>query len=489
MNLAGSREPLRIGWASRDVTPDRPVLLRGQFHVRVSNEVRDPLTVTALALDTGADHCIMVSMDRVTIPDELRDGVRARLRNMELSGLDPQKVFMSATHTHTAPHVLPPDNPSIAIPWEAAGAEVMPPAEYGQFLIEQTADCIAEAWNARRPGGVSWGRGYAVVGFNRRQVKRDGTAQMYGDTSTADFSHIEGYEDHGVELLFTHAPDGRLTGMVVNLACPSQVTESALFVSADFWHEARCEIRSRFGDDVFILPQCSAAGDQSPHPMLNKRAEMRMLRLKGLCEKDEEFRFAQRVEIGRRIAAAVEDVYPAAARDIRFSVPLGHVVRTLALPRRTISPEELREAREQIAICTRKLEALKDRPPTDRERSFYYGRRGWYARVIERWEKAKNQPTVPMELHVVRIGDVAFATNAFELYLDFGIRMKARSPAVQTFVVQLAGPGSYLPTARAVAGGSYGAVAPSNVVGPEAGDLLVEETLSCIGALFRQQQP
>ena len=40
--------PLRIGWSGRDVTPERPVALRGQFHVRVSGRVNDPLTVTAL---------------------------------------------------------------------------------------------------------------------------------------------------------------------------------------------------------------------------------------------------------------------------------------------------------------------------------------------------------------------------------------------------------------------------------------------------------
>ena len=34
---------------------------------------------------------------------------------------------------------------------------------------------------------------------------------------------------------------------------------------------------------------------------------------------------------------------------------------------------------------------------------------------------------------------LAIATNRFELCLDFGIRIKARSKAVQTFVVQIAG--------------------------------------------------
>ena len=68
-----------------------------------------------------------------------------------------------------------------------------------------------------------------------------------------------------------------------------------------------------------------------------------------------------------------------------------------------------------------------------------------------------------MELHVIRIGDMAFASNRFELYMDFMHRIQARSPFVQTFVVQFAavpGPdgGTYLATER----GAWGrATAPA----------------------------
>ena len=45
-----------------------------------------------------------------------------------------------------------------------------------------------------------------------------------------------------------------------------------------------------------------------------------------------------------------------------------------------------------------------------------------------------------------------FATNPFELFLDYGMRIKGRSPALQTFVLQLTTPWcGYLPTERAVA--------------------------------------
>src|SRR5690606_39807558 len=91
---------------------------------------------------------------------------------------------------------------------------------------------------------------------------------------------------------------------------------------------------------------------------------------------------------------------------------------------------------------------------------------------------------LPVEVKVIRIGDVAIATNPFELYLDYGIRMKVKSPAVQTFVVQLAGGGSYLPTRRSILGGAYGAVPASTLFGPEGGTELVEKTVEMIKSLW-----
>ena len=67
----------------------------------------------------------------------------------------------------------------------------------------------------------------------------------------------------------------------------------------------------------------------------------------------------------------------------------------------------------------------------------------WYGATVERFEKQKTDPnpTYEMELHVLRIGDAVVCTNPFELFTDYGIRIKARSQAVQTFVIQLVGAG------------------------------------------------
>ncbi|HHX42036.1 MAG TPA: hypothetical protein GX715_18935 [Armatimonadetes bacterium] len=459
---------MKIGWASVDITPERPVVLRGQFHARISNRVNDPLLATALVLseESAGEHVVMVSCDRVSIPSGILQRVREAVAS-RAKGLDARRVFLNATHTHTAPEIeeghYPPQGP-----------EVMTPTEYADLFVDRVAECIARAWENQAPGAVGWGFGQAVVGHNRRASYFGGVSRMYGATNTPEFEQIEGYEDHGVDLLYTWDPEGRLTGMIVNLACPSQVTEGEHYVSADFWHEVRVELARRVGEGLFLLPQCSAAGDQSPHLLLHARAEERMRRLRGVTERE---------ELARRIVDAVTDVLPVAETEKHSDVPLRHAVRTLHLPARAVTRDEYEHAVREYETYER--QQVPEGNVAGFSRRFRMLNR--YRRVMERYRSQGEQPTFAVETHLVRVGDVGFATNPFELFLDFGERIKARSKAVQTFVVQLAGGGAaYLPTARAVAGQGYGAEPVSNHVGPEGGQVLVEESLAMLNAFWEE---
>jgi hypothetical protein len=200
-----------------------------------------------------------------------------------------------------------------------------------------------------------------------------------------------------------------------------------------------------------------------------KQAEERMLKLRGMT---------MRQEIGRRVANAVDEVLPIAKQAIQANLPLQHVVREIKLPRRMVTDEEAAEVRADLV----KLEAEAKAGINN------YRIMKRVQRALERYEKQGESPAIPTELHVIRLGDIAFATNRFELFLDYGIRIKARSPAVQTFLVQLAANdgwcGTYLPTARAVGGKGYGGGVYDNEVGPEGGQVIVEETVKALNELW-----
>ncbi len=422
--------PLYIGWASTDITPKQPVALVGQLSKRISKSVRDPLTATVLALETrghndSKEQAIMICCDVLFI----RKSIQSRLRRLvkpELPDFDVDKLFMNATHTHTAPGFI--DGAFKGLYDVSQNEGVMKASEYASFFLERIARAVVEAWRSRRPGAMSWALGHAVVGLNRRAHYFNGSSVMYGSTQRDDFSHIEGYEDHAVEMLFFWGQDQKLTGVVINLACPSQETEGLSVISADFWHDTRKEIRNRLGDNLNVLTQCSAAGDISPHRMFHKQAEDKMRQSRGL---------SWRQEIARRIANAVEEGLACAKKEIRTKTVFKHVVARIDLP--------------------------VHEPPSI---PFY-----------------ETDSVQPIEFHVIRLGDIVLATNPFELYLDYGIRIEARSRAALTFLVQLSCQHSgYLPTEKAIRAGGYSA--DKFVVGPRGGQVLVDETVRCINALW-----
>ena len=459
---------LLVGVASTDITPAGPVALVGQFNLRIARTVETPLTANVVVLesrdgDRSLDTAIMVSCDLIGIPAEVLRLVREEVQQ-RLPDLDTKKIFLNGTHTHTAP-VLEPGN--FVLPKEG----VTPVEEYRAFLVRQVADAVAQAWKGRSPGSVTWGLGHAVVAYNRRAVYADGSAQMYGKTNVPEFRGLEGYEDHDVGSLFFWNGAGKLISIVVNVSCTAQEVEGRSTVNADFWHPVREALHQRYGSDVCVLGWIGAAGDQSPHLMYRKAAEERMLQLRGLNRLE---------EIARRLDRAVDEAYQAVKDDRHADVPLIHRVETISLPMRLVTDAEYAEAKAAAQQAADQI--AKDPKATDQLQR----RMKWYEATVERFEKQQTDPspTHEVEIHILRIGDVVVCTNPFELFTDYGIRIKARSQAVQTFVVQLVGPGSYLPTERAVRGGSYSAVVHSGRVGPEGGQVLVDQTVELIDALW-----
>jgi len=214
-----------------------------------------------------------------------------------------------------------------------------------------------------------------------------------------------------------------------------------------------------------------------------------MFRLKGLLpETGGDFNMAQRTEIALRIAAAVDDALPAASRDIRDEIAFAHARSVLEAPARRLTPSDVRACQERIGFFENRVKVLghEGADPLSPEFSSCAGQLRYYQRALERHEgmASGRNTTVPVVIHALRLGDAAMVSNRFEFMLDFGERIKARSPAVQTFVVQLAGDGSYLATDRAERAGGYGAWFASTLVGHDGGQLIVEESLRMIEGMF-----
>jgi hypothetical protein len=458
-----------VGATTVDITPKLPVALMGQFHLRLAKEVETPLLANIVAMESregaNVDYTIFVACDLIVISPPIYAQAREAIKK-RLPGLDVNKIILTATHTHTSP-VL--DTILLKYPIPKQGVTQI--QEYLDFFCARVADAVAKAWEGRRPASITWGLSHAVIGYNRRSVYANGTAAMYGATEIPEFRGIEGPEDHDVNTLFFWNKAGKLIAMTVNVPCPAQEEENRDAINADFWHDARIELKKRFGQDIVVAGWAGASGDQSPHIRYRWKANERMHKLAGLSHTQ---------EIGRRIGVAVQEAYDVVKNDKHANVPLIHKVEKLMLPMRQVTEAERLDALKNRDRIAKEITA----DPASREQK--EGEMNWYGATVTLAEKQKSDPDLrfPSEVHVVRIGDVVICTSPFELFVDYSVQIQGRSKAVQTFVVQLAGAGNYLPTQKAKQGGGYSAIIQSTPVGPEGGMILVDRTVEMINSLW-----
>lgn len=455
---------LHLGATSVDITPDQPVGLDGQRSIRISKVPETPIQASVLAIesrdgDAVLDQAITVSCDLVAIRDGVLPAVRAKLEG-KLPDFDLQKLFLSATHTHTAPVTT---DGKYALPEDGS---VMKPSAYTDWMTTRIAEAVVEAWQKRAPGGkVAWGQSTAVIAQNRRPFYADGNAIMYGNPDSPNFRGIEAYEDHSLDVLYFWDAQDQMIATAINVPSPAQQVEGGKAIHADFWHPVRQQLRKKHGDQLQVIAWTGAGGDVTSRPIIGRAAEERMRKLRGDVSRLD--------EVAQRIVTGWEEALSGARHDIRSDVPFSHSVKLIDLPYRQVTMLERAAAMTEAA-------KFKDDPA----QKWNYA---WNQRVIDRFEAQKSGTQEPyqMELHALRLGDCAIGTNAFELFTDYGIQMKARSPGIQTFVIQLTGPGTYLPTERAVRHGGYGAVIQSSQIGPEGGQALVEETVAAWKALWQ----
>ena len=495
-------EKVLIGWAEESLVPSKKVSLSGQFFERISEYVESEITATAMAVEADGDCMILVSCDLTGIDTYVLEKTRKKFTVL-CPEVDPKKIILAATHTHTSHTLctgvasgtfvniknllnefLPEENlyEELVKPNES----VITPEEATEFVTDRIALAAKNAWENRAVSYFTNEFGRAAVGMCRRVSYDDGTSQMWGDTNTANFVALEGGNDSGVELIYTYDENKKLTGVVANIACPAQILEQRSFISGDYWGRTKNILREKLGENIFLLGLCGAAGDQCPRDLvrwvepetpiddpnvkrpnpINRKADPSMYDISG-CNR-----------VGKRIANEIISVYEEIT-DLQDEAVFVHQVKQLDLPFRKATIAEYNNAVREIEYYVQQNKGKGAFNFEDKAKLHVH------LGTILRFREQQEKEIFSIESHIIRFGDIAFTTNPFELFLDFGNRMKARSKAKQTFIIQLCcGAAGYLPTEKAEKAGHYSAYISSGNVGHEGGDILVRNTISEINKMF-----
>jgi hypothetical protein len=366
-------------------------------------------------------------------------------------------MLISATHTHSAPFA----NAQHGTPQELA---------YQKRLSEGIVAAIVEAAKNRQPAKIGWsGCDLPDEVFNRRWFLKPGTVptnpfgqdtdivKMNPPRNNAILINPAGPTDPEVSVLYVEDAKRRPLSVFANYPL-HYVGNTGGQMSADY-----------FGEFSRLMPV-----------RLGKPAEGFVAMLSnGTCGDVNNINFRdprpprEPYEQIRIVAGKTADAATRAIRQIKSpsgDVTLSMRQREITLNHRLPTAEEIERAKEIVKVDAEEEKKLPNLAKAYAERTI---------------KLAEEPPTTKVLVQTVRIGDLAICTLPFEVFAEIGLELKQKSPAADTFVVELANGGyGYLPTPEQHRFGGYETWLGTNKVQKDASVILVDNLLEMLGELF-----
>ena len=435
-----------VGAASIDITHEVGNFIQAAGHVKRASQIRDRCEANAMLLSDGRSAVLLVSLDLVGL--EMDQAWRMREAAGRGAGIDPHRVLVAGTHMHSGPSLIQthPDKSR--------------DMRYLDRLETNLEDLGRRAASASQPARIGWGLGSQRIGYNRRCCWADGSHTMHGDTTRVDFRGLEGPDDPSHLTIFAVDADDRPIAVLYNNTTHPTTFYGADFYSADFPGMARGFLREALGESVAVLYFNGAQGDISIEDQLTR----------------------QNVQTGRELSM-VRTAHQVTGETLRLftevafneHVDLGSVTEDIELPIALPRPERIAWAESLLAERTDSSTRM------GMDFILAYG-----IKSLQDQFSGQKEQAVPLQ--AIRIGEVLLCAVPFELYCQFGLDIKRRSPAPLSGIVGIAnGSEGYLSTPYATMGGGYsGEPIRWTRFAPDAGFSLVDR---CVELLYRAWCP
>mgnify|MGYP003636438183 CR=1 FL=1 len=406
---------MRAGFARSDITPRLGVQLAGYgpFYNRHARGIHTPIFARAAALATAGKRALLISVESCGLPRELSERIRRLVT--ERTGVPDAGVFLTATHTHSAPAVGSMFGWGEADPFYvetlpgriAAAAETACAALTPVTWSVGTADCEGFALNREVDGGQGFAAGF------------DYARQLAPAWRPA---HPE-LTDPRCRVLVARAGK-KIVGLIHHFAChPVVCGEQTHLVHGDYpgIASAAWEMKHPGGIALF-LP--GAFGDINPAiTHCDERRSLRALRILG-------HRYAAAITRASRAAEPLPEtdlawfraptIFPRRPRTRAYlEREIAQIEKRLAAPGTTDDP------RAQDVASNTSLPALAVRL-------------GGLRQVLAGFD-GDTAPNPAINLQGLRIGDVLLLGSGLELYHAVGQAITAGLPGREPWVVSLAG--------------------------------------------------
>ena len=406
-----------------DISPTEfPVLVNGSFVSHEASKIVDPLNAHCLVLDDGMERVAIVVIDSCMAPRALLD--RAKQLASGATKIRPDRMMISATHTHSAPASM-----------GCLGTDE--DIRYSATLPAKIAKGIQLAEGNLQPARIGWGVENSDENvFCRRFLMKPGTAATGQFTGTSnDRAQMNPGHQNPNSVERTGKADDALT--VVSI---QTLTGTPIAVLANYsTHYAVARLRFRRTISASLpngSASLSAAQDANP-PFVGIMSNGTSGDA-NCIDFTRPQRRLDRFTVAEDVAA---DALKALQRIEYFDwAPLVMEKRLLRLNVRMPGDQEVSQAREHLA---------KHAPD-----GVVKTQADIYAR--ETVLLSEMPPTRELVLQAIRIGGLGIATYPNEVFSSTGLRVKRESPIPVTFNIELAnGAEGYIPPPEQHALGGY----------------------------------
>ncbi len=433
----------KVGTSTKIINNDTGRWVQGAGVPKKATKIRDDLEANSIYLSNGKVQLLLVSLDLVGLETsyvvELREAMGVA------AGIPPRNILLSCTHTHGGPSLVKTNYlMSIDTP-------------YMKRLKGWLIDLAKESVDAAHPAKIGWAKGEVQIGFNRRLTWADGTHTMHGDAKRKDFTGLEGPDDPQHVALFATDMKGELKAILYHNTSHPTIFYGAGVYSADFPGEVRRKLREKFGKTIPVLFLNGAQGDISIDNMLDRPSENKEDKLE-------------------RISKMIVDETMRLYKEVVFDDDpiLKHEYKDLKVSVRLPKPDKLMEGRNVLS----RIDAGENIRGMKMIMAFG---------AVHLQETFGKHPFDILPIHGLRIGDLAIVTQPCELYCQFGLDIKRRSPSKNTIIVGLTdGYGGYCPTISGLLGGGYSGEPISwTRLDPYAGYEFDENAATLLNSLWR----
>jgi neutral ceramidase len=242
-SLAQTNEalPFMAGAAKVNITPAPDALPDGY------NRIHDSLYTRAIVIDNGSTSAALISIDNGMLSEAIWKNVTEGIK--EEIGIPVENIFLSPSHTHSAPFLTHnvSNDPIIT--------------DYINTIENAIVDVVKKAKLKLQPARIGFGTGTSYLNVNRDVIDPETRLWSQGP-------NYDGISDHTVAIVKIEAVTGELIAVFFNFAMHANMMFMSGAISAGMPGGISSYIEDYYKNfhdsNVVALWSMGAAGDQNP---------------------------------------------------------------------------------------------------------------------------------------------------------------------------------------------------------------------------------